>query len=148
MGLFSPRSSDPHRAEPELTRTEAFLGILLGAAGCDGVVSDAERQAIFTITERTRLFENISPHRWAALANDLIDLLAHDGLARFTIRCAEAIPDHLRDCIFANACDIVLADGQVEPEEKRFLDHLQHELHLDSRQALNIVEVLIAKNKA
>jgi tellurite resistance protein len=41
----------------------------------------------------------------------------------------------------------VLADGTVEDEEKEFLDHLQQALELDRDVALNIVEVMIIKNK-
>jgi tellurite resistance protein len=61
--------------------------------------------------------------------------------------CAEGLPEGLRQTAFANACDIVLADGVVEDEEKEFLDHLQKALELDGDTALNIVEVMIIKNK-
>lgn len=147
MGLFSSWFRESPTREVELSRPDAFLGLLLGAAACDGVVSEAERQAVFTITDRMKLFENVSPHRWNQLAQHLIDLLQREGQARFMMRCAEAIPEPLRDCAFANACDIILADGVVELEEKRYLDALQHELQLDPRAALKIVDVMIIKNK-
>jgi uncharacterized membrane protein YebE (DUF533 family) len=147
MGFFANLFGDSSQRELELSRQEAFLGLMLCAAACDGVVSEAERQAIFTITERMKLFENISPHRWSHLTNQLIDLLQRDGQARFMMNCAESLPESLRDCVFANACDIILADSVVEPEEKRFLDALQHELQLDSRTARAIVDVMITKNK-
>ena len=39
------------------------------------------------------------------------------------------------------------AVGVVEDEEKEFLDHLQKVLEIDGDSALNIVEVMIIKNK-
>jgi hypothetical protein len=107
MGFFANLFGDSSQRELELSRQEAFLGLMLCAAACDGVVSEAERQAIFTITERMKLFENISPHRWSHLTNQLIDLLQRDGQARFMMNCAESLPESLRDCVFANACDII-----------------------------------------
>jgi tellurite resistance protein len=49
--------------------------------------------------------------------------------------------------VFANACDIVLADGIVEPAEKEFLETLIEILQIDPDAALNIVEVMIWKNR-
>jgi hypothetical protein len=53
----------------------------------------------------------------------------------------------LKTTAFANACDIVLADGVVEDDEKEFLDKLQNQLDIPSDEAVNIVQVMIVKNK-
>ena len=60
---------------------------------------------------------------------------------------SSGFPPELRDCAFANACDLILADGVVEDAERTFLEHLQRVLELDSDTALSIVEVMITKNK-
>ena len=130
-----------------LSPQEAFAGILLGASACDGHASQEELHALFTITDRMLLFEHISRGRWNTVVGFLTRLLAREGSRKLIDRCAEALPDSLRQTAFANACDIVLADGIVQPEERQFLDHLQKALGIDAPTALTIVEVMITKNK-
>jgi hypothetical protein len=57
------------------------------------------------------------------------------------------LPEELRDTAFANACDLLLADGGIEDEEKEFLDSLQRKLEIPGDQAISIVEVMVIKNK-
>ena len=135
MGLFDNLFGDKTTSNRELSKQEAFAGILLAASACDGHISNEEVQSLFTITERMKLFENVAPPKWNAMMDGLVT------------RCAKALPDGLTDCAFANACDMVLADGVVEDEEKEFLDHAQKALGIDGDTALTIVEVMITKNK-
>ena len=146
MGLFDNVFGDKS-SQKELSRQEAFAGILLGASACDGHISSEEVQSLFTTTERMKMFENVSPNKWNSLMDALVKILKKDGPMKLVDRCAKALPDGLRETVFANACDIVLADGTVEDEEKEFLDHLQRVLELDGDTALTIVEVMITKNK-
>ena len=146
MGLFDNIFGEKGNAR-ELTKQEAFAGILLGASACDGHIADEEVKGLFTITERMRMFENVSPNKWNSMMDVLHKYLKKEGALKLVDRCAEALPEGLRQTAFANACDIVLADGTVEDEEKEFLDYLQKTLELDGDTALNIVEVMIIKNK-
>jgi tellurite resistance protein len=146
MGLFDNIFGDKGGSK-ELTKQEAFAGILLGASACDGHIAQEEVQSLFTTTERMRMFENVSPNKWNAMMDALLKILKKSGPTKLVDMCAEGLPDGLRQTAFANACDIVLADGVVEDEEKEFLDHLQKALELDGDTALNIVEVMIIKNK-
>jgi hypothetical protein len=147
MGLFDNIFGDKSPGSREMTKQEAFAGILLGASACDGHIAQEEVQSLFTTTERMRMFENVSPNKWNSMMDILLKILKKDGPMKLVDRCADALPDGLRQTVFANACDIVLADGVVEDEEKEFLDHLQKVLELDGDTALNIVEVMIIKNK-
>jgi tellurite resistance protein len=147
MGLFDNLFTDKTSGGRELTKQEAFAGILLGASACDGHTADAEVKSLFTATERMRLFENVTANKWNAMMDVLLKFLNKDGPLKLVDRCAKALPEGLRQTAFANACDIVLADGTVEDEEKDFLDYLQKALELDGDIALNIVEVMIIKNK-
>ncbi|MBC7966318.1 MAG: hypothetical protein H7Z17_10390 [Fuerstia sp.] len=56
-------------------------------------------------------------------------------------------PDALRETAFANAVDIVLADGVVEQDEKDFMELVRTKLRIPKEQALEIVSVMVAKNK-
>ncbi len=147
MRLFDNLFGEKSTTNRELSKQEAFAGILLAASACDGHISDEEVQSLFTITERMKLFENVAPAKWNSMMDVLVKIMKKDGPLGLVDRCARSLPDGLADCAFANACDMVLADGVVEDEEKEFLDHAQKALGLDGDTALTIVEVMITKNK-
>lgn len=148
MGLFDSIFGDKSSSrDRELSKQEAFAGILLGASACDGHIADEEVQSLFTITERMRMYENVQPAKWNSMMDLLIKILKKEGPEGLVNRCAQALPEELGETAFANACDIVLADGVVEDEEKEFLDHLQSALGIPGDTALTIVEVMITKNK-
>ena len=48
---------------------------------------------------------------------------------------------------FANACNIVLADGIAEQAERDFINRLQQLLGLDNNSATAIVQVMVIKNQ-
>jgi hypothetical protein len=146
MGLFDNVFGDKAAAR-DLTKQEAFAGILMAAGACDGHVSDEEALGLYTAVGRMRMYQNVSENKWNALVDHLLRHLKKEGPLGLVDRCAEFLPEGLRECAFANACDLVLADGTVEDEEKEFLDHLQKALELDGDTALTIVEVMITKNK-
>lgn len=146
MGLFDNLFAEKTGTR-ELTKQEAFAGILLAASACDGHMAQGEVQSLFTTIERMRMFENVAPNKWNSIMDALLKLLKKSGPLKLVDVCAEALPDGMKQTAFANACDIVLADGSVEEEEKEFLDHLQKSLELDGDTALNIVEIMIIKNK-
>jgi uncharacterized membrane protein YebE (DUF533 family) len=146
MGLFD-NVFDSSATGRELSKPEAFAGILLAASACDGHIAEKEMRGLATITGRMKLFEGVTEHKWQETIDALHRIMKHDGVDKLLDRCAAAVPEELRDCVFANACDIVLADRTVEDEEKEFLDRLQKKLGLDADAALTIVEVLVIKNK-
>ena len=147
MGLFDNLFGDKSSSNRELSKQEAFAGILLAASACDGHISDEEVQSLVTTIERMRLYENVVPARMSALMAPLFKIMKKEGPAGLVSRCAPFLSEGLAETAFANACDMVLADGVVEDEEKEFLDHLQKVLNIDGDTALTIVEVMITKNK-
>ena len=57
------------------------------------------------------------------------------------------MPQQLRETVFANACDIILADGVVEPDEKAFMEKLRDKLAIDKATALEIAQIMVVKNR-
>src|SRR3954470_15497111 len=147
MGLFDNLFGDKAADRRTLTEAEAFAGLLVAAAAADGHVADREVGDLRAHLGRMKLFADLTDGRWRALADTLYRLLKRDGVLALADRCAAVLPHELRDCAFANACDLILADGAVEDAERAFLEHLQRVLELDPDIALNIVEVMITKNK-
>ena len=147
MGLFDNLFGDKAADRRALTEPEAFAGILLAAAACDGHAGKQEVADLRAVLTRMKLFADLTDGRWRTMSDTLFRLLNRDGVLGMADRCAAVLPPELRDCAFANACDLILADGVVEDAERAFLEHLQRVLEVDSDAALTIVEVLITKNK-
>ncbi len=141
--VFGPDLSD----ERELSGQEAFAGILVAASACNEHPSREQLRGLSAITARMRLFEDVAENKWNGILDRLTKLLKQGGSKGLVKRCAKSLPDGMRECAFANACDIVLADGTVDPDERQFLEDLHATLDLDNDTALNIVEVMIIKNK-
>jgi tellurite resistance protein len=58
------------------------------------------------------------------------------------------IPARLRLPAFGLTVDLLLADGTIEPTERRFLNKLAADLRLDIGEARRIVEAMLVKNQA
>ena len=147
MGLFDNLFGDKAADRRPLTEAEGFAGVLLAAAACDGHAGKQEVADLRAVLARMKLFADLTDGRWRTMSDTLFRLLKRDGVLGLADRCAAVLPPELRDCAFANACDLILADGVVEDAERAFLEHLQRVLELDSDAALTIVEVMITKNK-
>ena len=147
MGLFDNLFGDKAGDRRVLTEPEAFAGLLLAAAACDGHAGEQEVADLRAVLGRMKMFADLTDGRWRTMSDALFRLLKRDGVLGLADRCAAAVPPDLRDCAFANACDLILADGAVEDTERAFLEHLQRALDLDADTALNIVEVMITKNR-
>jgi len=146
MGLFDNIFGGSAASKP-LTKAEAFAGILLGAVASDGHYSDEEVHGLFTILARMKLYENWTGEKMSSMMNKLQSAHKKLGADKFLANVSETLPEDLRETAFANACDLVLADGVVEDEEKEFLDKLQKALDITGDTALDIVQVMIIKNR-
>lgn len=147
MGLFDDVFDSPSSSGKAMNKGEAFAAILLGAAASDGHIADEEAQGLWTITGRMKLFSSWSPDKFNHMMDKLVAMLKREGLDRMLDRAAKALPEELNETAFANACDIVLADGVVEDDEKTFLQKLTRMLEISGDQALTIAKVMVVKNR-
>lgn len=145
MGLFDNLFGGS--GSKELSRPEAFAGILLCAVASDGHISGEEAQQLFTTLSRMKMFENWTSEKFNSMINRMIGMLKRQGVEPLLEKCATIIPEELHDTAFANACDLVLADGGIEDEEKDFIDKLSRALGIPGDQAISIVEVMVIKNR-
>lgn len=146
MGLFDNLFGSNEANKP-FGPHEGFAGILLGASACDGHIADEEVQSLFTKLFRMKMYQRYNDKNWSALMNRLLGVLKRKGVDSLLAMSVEALPPELKGTVFANACDIVLADGVVEDDEKDFLDKLQSQLDLPDDEAIEIVRVMVIKNK-
>jgi len=146
MGLLSSLFGGMEESS-KLTAQEAFAGILLGASACDGYIADEEVQELVTALIRMKLYQRYTPRQFNQTLNKLHSFFKKHGVDALVDQCVQALPKQLANAAFANACDIVLADGVVEPEEKHFIDKLCKKLQIDDQTARLIAEVMVIKNK-
>lgn len=146
MGLFDSLFGGLEGSK-RLTSQEAFAGMLLGASACDGHIADDEVDSLITILVRMKLYKRYDPKQFNQTLNKLFGVVKKKGVEFLIDGCVEALPDELRETAFANACDIVLADGVVEPDEKEFIEMIRTKLKIQKQQALEIVQIMVVKNK-
>jgi tellurite resistance protein len=147
MSIFDDVLSDGQFQEPTLGPQEGVAGVLLASSACDGHIADEEVQGLFTILTRMRLYQHVPPHKFNSMMDRLIGMLKRGGPEQLVTKCVPALPPELRETVFINACDIVLADGVVEPDEKEFINNLMMKLEVGAERAKNIVKVMVFKNQ-
>ncbi|PHS03052.1 MAG: Tellurite resistance protein TerB [Blastopirellula sp.] len=147
MSLFDEVLDDSSFDAQPFGPHEAFAGLLLAASACDGHIADEEVQGLMTILGRMKLYQHVPPHKFGSIMDRLMGELKRGGPERLLELAVPAIPTELHETVFTNACDIVLADGIVDPEEKTFIDDLLLKLGIDPKRAKAIVQVMIYKNK-
>lgn len=145
MGLFDSLFGSGEGSA--LTPQEAFAGILMGASGCDGHIADEEVGGLVTALVRMKLYQRFSDKHYNQMLNKLHGTLKRKGVDVLIDACVAALPENLRETAFANACDIVLADGVVESDEKAFMEKLRNKLKIQKETALEIAQIMVVKNK-
>lgn len=126
---------------------EAFAGILLAASACDGHIADEEVQSLVACLTRMKLYQHVPPHKFNSMMDRLLGMLKRGGPEKIVTQAIPALPTELRETAFANACNIVLADGVVEDDEKEFVNSLMGQLGIPGDRALTIVQVMVIKNR-
>lgn len=107
-----------------------FTMVLVAAA--EGVMTDAELEAIGRQVRYLPIFRDFQHDRLTAVGSDCAELLKReDGLDLATEMIAEALPQRLRETAYALACEIAAADGALAREELRLLKLLRQRLNLD-----------------
>ena len=69
------------------------------------------------------------------------------GQLKYISACCELIKENDKETIFANALELLLADGILEDEEKNVIEVLSKQLRIDTGMTSKIIEVIFLKNK-
>ncbi len=125
---------------------EAYAGILVGATFCDGHFADDEVRGLVQSLLRMKLYQRASEKQFDSMLDKLVGIAKRSGVPALMQKSIEALPAELRDTAFANACNIVLADGVAEQAERDFINNLQVALQLDATVCHTIVQVMVIKN--
>jgi uncharacterized tellurite resistance protein B-like protein len=131
----------------DLSVPEAMVAVMVASILADDRRSNEESARLTSALSTSRLFRHVTSEGNPDIVTRVEALLRERGRGPVLAECAKTIPPELRATAFANAVDLVLADGHVEELEKAYIDELQEILGIDDRLALNIAEVLAIKSR-
>ncbi|MBD1911482.1 MULTISPECIES: tellurite resistance TerB family protein [unclassified Leptolyngbya] len=148
MGLFDQvLDAQQSSVQAVLSPAEAFAAITLAAIASDGHLSEQELNGLITALNRMRLYRSYTGDTMRQMFDKLFGILKHDGVGVLFNAAQDLLPKELQEAAFAVAVDLLMADGQVSPEEKAFLEQLYNTLNIPEEKANKIIEVMAIKNR-
>lgn len=145
MGLFDKVFGGNQPAK--LNAQESFIGVTLAAVAADGNINQDELQGVFTALYRMKMFKGVNEKQMKEMFERVASVIKKQGAGAIMTSANETLTPEMKETAFAVAADLVLADGVVEDEEKKFLDELQKALCVNESLAVKIAEVLVVKNR-
>jgi uncharacterized tellurite resistance protein B-like protein len=148
MGVFEKVMQERHPASESVAPTprQTFAAIVVATFNADGHVTPEEAVRVNEIFNSTRLFRQPSAEPVQAVLDHVVELFGRHGAEAIVALAAKALPPELRASAFVMAVDLVMADGEASPDERKFIDGLQGLLQIPDEDAMNIVDVIIVKN--
>ncbi len=142
MGLFDAFKSGP----VVFNEKEAFIGVLVAAIGVDGEIADEEIDSLLTILNRMPTYSNDFSFIKSTYSKCLntIRAVGSTGLLDAVV---PQLNKSLYQTSFAQAIDIVIADGKVDKTEEDFIEKLKSMLFLDDNFVKNAVSIVSIKNR-
>ncbi|MGQ0536435.1 MAG: tellurite resistance TerB family protein [Methanobacteriota archaeon] len=144
MGIFDKVLGS---GSEKLNAREGFCGIALCAISADGVITEEEAFGLTNALARMRLYQGISEREFRGMFAKLVSTARAKGVEPLLSEAAAAVPPELRPTAFAVATDLLMADGHVAPDEKRFLEKIQKSLDVPDDLAVKIADVIRIKNQ-
>jgi tellurite resistance protein len=147
MGLFDRVKGVKEAENIKLTKEESFASISLAAIAADGMITEEEAQGMILGLVRMKMFAGYNPNQMSAMMNKLVGIVRKQGLDSLLNMAKEGLSPDMRETAFAVATDLALADGEIAAKEKEILTKMQQDLGIPEDKAVNIIEVLLIKNK-
>ena len=147
MGIFEKVLQEQPAESITLTPQQAFVAIVVSSVNADGGISPEEAARVNQVFGATRLFRASGESLQPVIA-EVMSLIQRYGPDSVVALAARELPPELHGPAFALAVDLVLADGQAGPQERKFIDTLQALLHIPEQDAIKVVEVMLVKNGA
>lgn len=148
MGLFDAVLGTESQTQAALNPAEAFAVIILTATASDGYLSVEQANSIISVLSRLKLFKSYPNEMMNRLFDKILGILQGDDFNALFNAAKDSLSQDLREAAFAVATDLVLAEGIIPEEEKNFLNDLYQALGVSSEIAIQIMEVILIKNRA
>lgn len=147
MGLFDKVRGVKDAEPAKLTKEESFASIALAAVAADGMITNEEVQGLVTSLVRMKTYAGYNGNQMGAMLNKIAGIMQKQGLDALLTMSKETLPQDMRETAFAVATDLALADGEIADREKDILTRIQQGLGIPEDKAVNIIEVMLIKNK-
>ncbi|MEO0729135.1 MAG: tellurite resistance TerB family protein [Pseudomonadota bacterium] len=119
-------------SEDNLSREQALIYAMIVMAASDRTMSDVELRRIGQMVRELPPFVDFDETRLVAEAQACGKVMsAPGGLNRVLDAIANALPGHLRETAYVLCCEVAVADREMGPEERRFLQLLASRLMID-----------------
>lgn len=147
MGLVEKMFSAHTQVQEAFSPAEAFAAITLAAYASDGYLSEEETREFTATLSRMKLFRSYPNDVINRLLDKLLGILRRDGINILFDTAKESLPPDLREAAFAVTADLILASGIVTEEENSFLNDLYQALGISRDIAIQVVQVMMIKNR-
>lgn len=147
MGLFDKVKGSKEAEQVKLNKEEAFAAVSLAAVAADGEITEEEARGLITSLLRMKLYEKFNDKQMSAIFNKLVGVIKRQGVDALVTSSKEVLQADLRETAFAVAADLALADGVLAKGEKDILTKIQESLGVPEDKAVNIIEVMLIKNR-
>ena len=130
---------------PNLNRQEGYCGILLAIIAADGHISNEEVLDFHAAIKKATILKGASQNFIRQMIDKVLRVLRAQGMDALLQQSAAALTPDLYQGVFANACDLVFSDGNVDPMEVRIMDKIKVLLKIDDKFAADVAEVFKVK---
>jgi hypothetical protein len=94
-----------------------------------------------------QLFKSYPHEMMKSLLDKILSIFQGEHFNSLFNAAKDCLSQDLRESAFAIATDLVLAEGVVAEEEKNFLNDLYQALGVSSEMAIQIIQVILIKNR-
>ena len=147
MGLFDAVLGTESQTQAALNPAEAFAVIILVATASDGYISIEQANSITSVLSRMKIFKSYPHEMMNRLFDKILGILQGDGFNALFNAAKDSLSQDLRESAFAVAAELILAEGILAEEEKNFLNDLYQALGVSSEIAIQIMQVILIKNR-
>ena len=147
MGLFDKLLGSQTPQNVTLTKEEAFLGVLLMTIAADGEITEEEVASLAIAANRMQLLKHLDGDDVQEIFRKIGNMLKKEGFESVIKKAADSLTPEMRQTVFAQAADLIFADGTVEDGEKAVIEAIQKAMQVPDDLAMKIIEVLSIKNR-
>lgn len=119
---------------------EAYLGLLVATAICDGNWHEEEQAEVVTLARRSPVLCKLSMDELAAVNDNVNQRLNRREALR---EACDTLPEDMVRSLFAHCVQVAVADGELVRAEAQFLETLVPLMSLDPEEATRILEVIL-----
>jgi len=146
MAKVHKTSSPRRRSSRTLGLDEALIALFIGAMHANDQASREELARAHHLIWSARRFRRKSGETVGRIIAAMKRRVEEEDAAALMSASAAAVPARLRPSAFALVADLLLADGRIEPRERRFLQRLAADLRLRPEEATRMMDVMRIKN--